>query len=811
MIRIHVLFCLLFLFTSFQLTARQDAFIVHDVKVIGEEELDRRSIINTADLYSGQKITDVNGRIATAIKKLWKLDIFEDVSIYRDSENPNDLIISVELSLRLKDFEWQNLGKKESGQLAEKLSLNKGRRLTPLVRKKIKNTIQNYYKDKGYQQATANLIINKDGAYADLLVSVDKGTKLKVKHVTLVGNESVKYSKLKKSLKPYLKSLGIFKQVYQEEDKKEVEANLKNYYADQGFADFAVVNEKVTIDEKGKVSIELALNEGRKYYIRDIKWEGNSKYSETQLLALSGLKKGMIYSHQHIEEVLRFKHDGTDISSLYMDDGYLLFNVRQEVTAVDDDQVDLLIAMREGKPAMINDIRIEGNDITNQHVLLKQLTTLPGDQFNRKELFRSQANLANLGFFNPNTIDVKPIPNPHNSTVDLVYVVEEQPNDKYEFTGTFNGAIGFTGGIGLELNNFASKDLFKFKNWKTFPRGDGEKLALRYNTAGKSFNSFTFNYSNPWMKSERQKSFFINSNYSRLIRSQTDENGVTTDGSLVILGGSVGTSKRFNWRDPFFSLTQSVAYHNYRFDGYDNSLAIDEGQTHLLTLNHTLSRNTINHPFYPSVGSQFSASLSLTPPYSLFSDASDNENPYKYAEFMKLMIDYSKYKRIAGKLTLKVGAHFGMLDNYSSNIPLGPFERFHLGGTGLNGQDIFRGNDLIGLRGYPSESLVPFNESTGLEGGTIYQKLNVELRHPVVLDAAYSAYMYGFFEAGNTWSNRRDYRPLELYKSAGFGMRFSLPFVGQFGLDWAYGFDKLPGQTKPSGSQFHFTIGMPIR
>ncbi|MEL6557538.1 MAG: hypothetical protein AAFQ94_05095, partial [Bacteroidota bacterium] len=227
MIRIHLFFCLLFLFTAFKSTARQDSFIVHDVKVLGEEELDRRSIINTAGLYSGQKITDVNGKIATAIKKLWKLDIFEDVTIYRDSENPNDLVISVELSPRLKGFNWQNLGKKESGQLSEKLSLNKGRRLTPLVRKKIKNTIQNYFKDKGYQYATANLVIRKDGGYAELSVSVDKGARLKIKNVTLVGNESFKYSKLKKSLKPYSKSLGLFKQVYKEDDKKLVEANLK--------------------------------------------------------------------------------------------------------------------------------------------------------------------------------------------------------------------------------------------------------------------------------------------------------------------------------------------------------------------------------------------------------------------------------------------------------------------------------------------------------------------------------------------------------------------------------------------------------
>ena len=811
MIRILLFFCLLFLFSTLKLSARQDSFILHDVKVIGEKDLDSRSILNSAGLYSGQKITDSDGKIAAAIKRLWKLDVFEDVSIYRDPQNPDDLIISVELSPRLTSFHWVGFGKKESGQLDEKLSLSKGRRLTPTVRKKIKNTIQNYFIDKGYQNAIATLKIQKDGNLADLSVSVDRGAKLKVKNVKLVGNDSIPYKKLKKSFKPYLKSFGLFSQVYKEDAKIEVEANLKEYYANKGFADFAVTGEKAFIDSKGKVSIELELSEGKRYYVRNIQWQGNSKYSEEQLFTLSGLKKGMVYSYQHIEEALRFKRDGTDISSLYMNDGYLLFNIRQEVTAVDDNQVDLMITMKEGKPAIISDIRIEGNNITNQHVLLRQLSTLPGDQFNRKELFRSQANIANLGFFDPNTIDVKPIPNPHNNTVDLVYIVEEKPNDKYEFTGTFNGTIGFTGGIGLELNNFASKDLFKLKNWKTFPRGDGERLALRYNTAGKSFNSFTFNYSNPWMKSERQKSFFINSNYSRLIRPQTDENGIVTDGSLVILGGSVGTSKRLIWKDPFFSFTQSVSYHNYRFDGYDNSLAIDKGQTHLLTFNNTLSRNTIDHPFYPSVGSQFSASLSLTPPFSFFNTVSDDGNPYKFAEFMKLMVDYSKYKRLAGKLTLKVGAHFGLLENYSGNIPLGPFERFHLGGTGLNGQDFFRGNDLIGLRGYPAESLVPFNEATGIEGGTIYEKFNVELRHPVILNASYSAYMYGFFEAGNTWGSRKDFRPLDLYKSAGVGMRFSLPFVGQFGLDWAYGFDKLPGETRPSGSQFHFTIGMPIR
>ncbi|MGB3468699.1 MAG: BamA/TamA family outer membrane protein, partial [Cyclobacteriaceae bacterium] len=449
--------------------------------------------------------------------------------------------------------------------------------------------------------------------------------------------------------------------------------------------------------------------------------------------------------------------------------------------------------------------------ITNQHVILRQLTTMPGDRFDRKDLFESQSSLARLGFFDPNTINVLPVPDPANNTVDLVYHVDEQPNDKYEFTGTFNGAIGFTGGVGLELNNFASKDFFRFKKWKTFPRGDGERLSLRYNTAGKSYNSFNFNYSNPWLNTEKQTSFFINSNISRLVRAQTDEAGVTSDGVLSIKGISAGISKRLNWPDPFFSWTRSLSLTNYRFDNYDNSLAVKEGHTNLFTFNNVLSRNTINHPFYPSVGSQITANLSVTPPYSLFLDESDESNPYRFGEYAKLMIDVAGYKRIAGKLVWKTGAHFGILDNYSKDIPLGPFERFHLGGTGLNGQDIFRGNDLIGLRGYRAEALVPVDAVTGLTGGTIYQKFNVELRHPVVLSQSYSAYIYAFAEAGNTWSNKKDYKPFDLYKSAGVGMRFNLPFVGQFGLDWAYGFDQLPGKTRPSGSQFHFTIGMPIR
>ena len=405
---------------------------------------------------------------------------------------------------------------------------------------------------------------------------------------------------------------------------------------------------------------------------------------------------------------------------------------------------------------------------------------------------------------------MKPIPNPADATVDLVYQVQEQPNDKYELSGTFNGAIGFTGGIGLVMNNFSSKNLFKFKKWQTLPRGDGEHLALRFNSAGKQYNAFTFSYSNPWMNTEKRTSFFINSNFSKIVRAQVDEDGNSYDGTLNIKGGSVGTTKRLLWPDPYFSWSRSVSYQNYQFDRYDNTLDIERGQTHLLTINNTLARNRINHPFFPTMGSTFNATLQLTPPYSLFTVA-DESNPYQFGEFMKVMIDYSRFKKVAGKLTLKVGVHFGLIDNYSSEVPLGPFERFHLGGTGLGGQDIFRGNDLIGLRGYPNESLVPLDAESGLTGGTIYQKFNVELRYPISLNPGYSAYVYGFAEAGNTWSRISAYKPLSFYKSAGVGMRLSLPFVGQFGVDWAYGFDKLPGASKPNGSELHFTIGMPIR
>ncbi|MEL7145292.1 MAG: POTRA domain-containing protein, partial [Bacteroidota bacterium] len=747
---------------------------------------------------------------ADAIKKLWKMSVFDEVAIAADTEDPSKVIISVKEVPRLSSIGWKGVNKKEEGQLASKLKLRKGKRISNELRKEIRHKILNYFSHKGYHQTSVALNWTNEKPNSTLEISIIKGRKIKVKEVTVLGNEQIESRKLRKALKPYRRSLGLWKPVYEASAFTTVRQEIESVYKNKGYADIAVSKPIVATDEKGRVSLLINLEEGKQYFIRKVAWEGNQKYSDQELTALSGLKSGMLYDESFLHESLRFRQDGTDISSLYMDKGHLFFDIKHRVTAVEDNMIDLSILIREGEVATIGNVKITGNDITNQHVILRQLQTFPGDQFDRKALIESQSALATLGFFNPNSINVIPVPKPASGTVDLEYTVEEQPNDKYELSGTVNGAIGLTGGIGLVMNNFSSRDLFKFKNWKTLPRGDGEYLALRFNSAGKQYNAFTFNYRNPWHNTEKRTAFFINANFSKIVNTDTDELGESYDGTLHIKGGTVGITKRLLWPDPYFSWSRSVSYQHYRFDRYDNSLDIDQGQSHLFTLNNTISRSKVNHPFYPTMGSSFAASLQLTPPFSLFREPG-GQNPYEFAEYAKLMVDYSRFKAIAGKLVLKVGAHFGLIDNYRRSVPLGPFERFHLGGTGLGGQDIFRGNDLIGLRGYPNESLVPADEESGLSGGTVFQKINVELRYPLALQQGYSAYIYGFAEAGNTWSQLKDYNPLNMYRSVGVGMRLSLPFVGQFGVDWAYGFDKLPGMAKPNGGEFHFTIGMPIR
>lgn len=784
--------------------------VIQRITVEGLTSLDEKAVIGASGLYVGKRIKRDAAPFTDAIKRLWKMSLFDDVKVTARPENPAEITIVVQEVPRLSEISWKGATKKEEGQLEAKLKLRKGKRLSSELRKDTRKKVLQYYAHKGYQNTTVELLLEKGQANANLTINIEKGTKIRVKKVMVKGNETISAGQLKKPLKPFRRSLGIWKPLYEPDAFIEVRDGIEALYKKQGYADIAVSEPQVATDAKGNVQLTIQVEEGKQYYLRNIIWEGNQKYSAEELKELSGLESGMLFDESFLEESLRFRPDGTDISSLYMDRGHLFFDIKHRITAVEGDQIDLAILIREGDVATIGDVTVEGNDITNQHVILRQLKTFPGDRFDRKALIESQSALATLGFFDPNSINVVPIPHPAESTVDLKYSVAEQPNDKYEVSGTFNGAIGFTGGIGLVMNNFSSRNLFRFKEWKTLPRGDGEHLALRFNSAGKQYNAFTFSYSNPWHNVEKGTSFFINSNFSKIVRERTDENGDSFDGTLNIKGGSVGITKRLRWPDPYFSWSRSVSYQHYRFDRYDNTLDIDQGQTHLLTLNNTLARNKINHPFYPTMGSTFTASLSVTPPFSLLTNPGE-DNPYEFAEFMKVMVDYARYKAVAGKLTLKLGAHFGLIDNYSQQVPLGPFERFHLGGTGLGGQDIFRGNDLIGLRGYPNESLVPLDTESGLTGGTIYQKFNVELRYPISLKPGYSAYVYGFAEAGNTWSRISEYNPLRNYRSAGVGMRLSLPFVGQFGVDWAYGFDRLPGAVKPHGSEVHFTIGMPIR
>ncbi len=794
-----------------QLSAKQNPYVIKELKVEGAETLDKTTILNRAGLRVGFKVNDDQLIMGRAIQNLWAMDVFEEVSILHKEDDLGKIIIKLKVSPRLKEISYEGITKKEKSQLSTKIRLAKGRRVTPAARKRLRNRLVSFYRNKGFGKVKVDFKLNLNEEESDLKILIQKSKKFRIDKYQISGNHQLSEQKLKKSLRPLRKKLGVFRRSYDKEKFQEVLTSLTKKYESLGYADFKVKEKNIDKNAKGRVAIDIKVEEGEIYHIADIVWKGNEKYSDDELAKLTGLKSGLIYDPEAIESALRYKPDGTDVSSLYMNQGYLFFNVNQHITAVKDHKVYLELQVNEGEKAVIREVKFKGNTITKDPVILRNINTLPGDYFDRDELIRTQSNLATLGYFDPNTIEVKPIPRPNDGTVDLLYVLEEQPTDKYEFTGTLNGPTGFAGGLGIVLNNFSSKDLFKFKNWQTLPRGDGEKLAIRYNSSGKSYNSLTFNYSNPWLETKKPSSFFISTNYSRLINTTEDENGNSIDGSLKITGGSVGITTKLTWPDQFFSWTKSISFFHYAFDNYDNSLDIQEGKTNLLSFTNTLSRNRINHPFYPTLGSQFSASLSVTPPFSLFQKKVDPDNPYEFGEYFKILIDYSKYKRLVGKLTLKLGAHFGLIENYSNSIPLGPFERFHLGGTGITGRDVFRGNDLVGLRGYPAESLVPLDPNSGLEGGVIYQKINLELRMPISLNSTYSAYVYGFAEAGNTVASISKFNPTDLYRSAGVGARFSLPFVGQFGLDWAYGFDKLPGSSNPTGGTMHFTIGMPIR
>ncbi|MBC8146541.1 MAG: BamA/TamA family outer membrane protein, partial [Bacteroidetes bacterium] len=566
-----------------------------------------------------------------------------------------------------------------------------------------------------------------------------------------------------------------------------------------------------------RVNIDLVIDEGIKYYFRHIKWVGNTKYPSEILSKIIGVKRGDVYNQKVLDANLYMNLEGQDVSSLYMDDGYLFFNLTPVEVLVENDSIDLEIRIYEGKQAIVRKVTIKGNTRTNDHVILREIRTKPGQLFSRADIIRTQRELAQLRFFDQEKLGVNPKPNPVDGTVDIEYVVEEQSQDQIELSGGW-GMGRVIGTLGLSFNNFSINNMFKKSAWSPLPSGDGQKLSIRAQSNGAYFQSYNASFTEPWLGGKKPNALSVSIYHS--VQSNGYPKSDANRQSIKIYGATVGLGKRLQWPDDYFTLYYGLTYQKYDLDNYYSTFAFSNGNSNNLSGSLVLSRNSINQPIFPESGSELSFSTQITPPYSFingkdYSTMNDNDK-YKWIEYHKWKVNASWYVPLIGNktgktvrtLVLSTRTKFGFIGLYNNDIGVAPFERFYLGGDGLTGYNI-DGRELIGLRGYSNNTLTP-RGTQGYIGGSVYNKYTFELRYPISLNPMATVFVMGFAEAGNAWSSFQDFNPFDVKRSAGLGVRIYLPLFGVLGLDWGYGFDEIPGVNGANKGQFHFSINNSI-
>ncbi|MFO7829007.1 MAG: POTRA domain-containing protein [Bacteroidales bacterium] len=834
-----------------------EEYIIKDISVAGIKYLDQNILINLSGLAVGQEIEVPGDDITNAIQKLWEQGLFSDVKI-----TVTDVVkdsISLEIFLlerhRLSELEIYGLKKGKESDIREKLELKRGMQVTENLINNTKETILDYLHDKKFLNANVD-IVQVDDTVAKrnnvkLKVHIDRGDKVKIKDINFEGNTVFTDGKLRRTMKETKKvNLNFFKpskfidDLYEEDKEKIITA-----YNAEGYRDAEIVKDSVYPVDENRLAIDIKINEGDQYFFRNIDWVGNTKYTSQLLSRALKIKKGDPYDVEMLNERLNFAEDA--VSNLYLDNGYLFFNVTPSVQKIENDSVDLQLRLYEGKRVRLSEIRIAGNTKTNEHVIRREMYTRPGQLFSKSDIIRSQRELAQLDFFDPEQFGIEPTNiNQAEGTVDLEYTVVEKSTDQLEVSGGW-GAGMFVGTLGLRFNNFSARKLFEKGAWRPIPSGDGQTLSLRAQTNGQYYSAYSFSFMEPWFGGKKPNSFSVSGYYT--IQKKTNYFYEIGDEFIKILGASIGLGQRLKWPDDYFTVSNSVNYQLYSLNEWGGFI-INNGNSNNLSFTTTLSRNSTDQIIYPRSGSSFSISLQLTPPYSLFKGdnfwklsqselddiALQNENinaendeitewnennpdlqkPYKegvsvyeleqkekfkWVEYHKWKYKGAWYLKVWDNLVLATNTEFGYLGYYNKDIGYTPFGRFDVGGDGMSGYNLY-GVETIALRGYENGSLTP-RDASGRKAGNVYQKINFELRYPVALKPQATVYILGFVEAGNAWSDINNYNPFKIKRSAGVGLRAFLPMFGLLGVDWGYGFDDIPGVEDANGSQFHFVIG----
>ena len=849
---------------SYSLTPKK--YKIADIKVSGIKNYDDFVLIGFSGLSVGDEVSVPGDEITQAIKRFWKHGLFSDVKILASKIEGDQIWLDIQLKQRprISEVHYSGIKKSEREDLEAKLGLKKGFQVTPNIMDRTKQVIQKFFDGKGFKNVDVEIEQKDDPANEGEVIvniNIDKNEKTKIHHITFEGNSALSARDLKKAMKKTNEKFSFFNdwktsilemfstKKFTTEEYENDKNNIIAKYNEHGYRDAVLLADSVWNYNEKKVDIHIKVDEGQKYYLKDIRFVGNTKYATDYLMAVLGMKPGEVYNQKKLDE--RISTDEDAVSNIYFNNGYLFFNADPVEVDVQGDSIALEIRIQEGPQATINKVIIKGNDRLYEDIVRRELRTKPGMLFSREDLVRSVRELAQMGHFDPENMNPVPLPDPENGTVDIEYNLVSKANDQIEFSAGW-GQTGVIGKLSLKFTNFSMKNFLNPSTYKgIIPQGEGQTLTLSGQTNGRYYQAYSISFMDPWFGGKRPNTLSVSAYFSKLTdiadsylsnysygynpfynsgyyggygynnsyhnsMYNTYEYAYNPNKYITMFGVSAGYGKRLNWPDDYFQFMATLNYQLYTMKDWDYFL-VQNGTCHNVNLELNLSRNSIDNPLYTRSGSQFSLSVALTPPYSLFNDkdyasmSNDNPDKYRFIEYHKWKFKAKIFSPLA-PLTVKrtpvlmSRVEFGFLGMYDKNKKT-PFETFYMGGDGMSGYSSTYATETIGLRGYENGSIAGNGGYSSY--GYAYQRLAMELRYPFLLEPSSTIYGLVFVEAGNAWTDMKDFNPFKLKRSAGVGVRIFLPMIGLMGLDWAYGFDEPNyGSTgKRSGSNLHFIIG----
>lgn len=837
---------------AIEYTMQRKTYEIADITVTGADSYEDFVLIGFSGLAVGDKIEVPGDQITKSLKRFWKQGLFSDVKIKATKIEGNKIWLEIALKQRprISDVAYNGLKKSEKEDVEVKVGIQKGGQMTPDLADRAQKVISKYLAEKGFYHADIKVLQFEDKdhpGYVKVAVNVDKKAKTKVGHIYITGNEALTDNQINHAMKKTNDNniINLFR------TKKFVAAEFENdkklvidKYNEIGYRDAQIIADSVvrSPEDSTRVDVYLTVDEGKKYFFRDITWVGNTVYPYEYLNAILGIKRGDTYNLKELNK--RLTEDDDAVSKLYTDQGYLFFNVEPVEVRVDGDSIDYEMRMYEGRPATINEINIVGNTRVYEHVVRRELYTKPGQLYSQSDIMRSLRELAQMGHFDQEKLVPDIQPNPENGTVDITYQLETKSSDQIEFSLGW-GATGLVGSLGLKFTNFAIQNLFNPKSYRIVPQGEGQTFSINARTNGVYYTSASMSFLEPWLGGKRPNSlsasiFFASQTgyskrflegYNNLLYNyynaynyygnnsyyqQQTEREADPNQYLRTFGVSIGYGKRLSWPDDYFSFYGELSYQMYMMKDWQY-LILSDGTSHNFALNLQLSRSSIDNPIYTRRGSQFTLGLKITPPYSLIKGTTDAEYAQMTTSEKYHLLEYHKW-RFSGKvftpltadskLVLMTRAEFGYLGYYNKNAK-SPFESFYMGGDGMSSYSSYS-TEYISMRGYQSGSLTPYDPAVGRNMGYVYNKFTMELRYPISLEQNATIWALAFVEAGNCFADIKDYNPFNLKRSAGVGIRLFLPMFGLMGIDWGWGFDPINGSMSSGKSQFHFVLGQEL-